>query len=251
MDVTVRGAGVFGLAIAYACALRGARVQVIDPAGIAAGASGGVVGALAPHVPEAWNDKKAFQLDSLLMAPVFWAGAESISGQSTGYGRTGRLQPVPEGGMDLAQARAASAAVLWRGQAEWRLVRAAAGWGPPTPTGWLVQDTLSARINPVAACGALAAAVRALGGRILAEGPPRGAEIWATGVAGLADLSASFAQPVGCAEKGQALLLQMNLPEEPQILIEGIHIVPQADGTTAVGSTSGPWHWCRRWPGPA
>ncbi|HIF77741.1 MAG TPA: FAD-binding oxidoreductase, partial [Sulfitobacter sp.] len=63
VDVTVRGAGIFGLSVAWACALRGASVQVVDPAGPAAGASGGIVGALAPHVPENWNAKKAFQLD--------------------------------------------------------------------------------------------------------------------------------------------------------------------------------------------
>ncbi|MDP5360472.1 MAG: FAD-binding oxidoreductase, partial [Paracoccaceae bacterium] len=64
-DITVMGAGVFGLSVAYASARRGAFVRVIDPAGVAAGASGGLVGALAPHVPENWNDKKAFQFESL------------------------------------------------------------------------------------------------------------------------------------------------------------------------------------------
>ncbi|MFC3117525.1 FAD-dependent oxidoreductase [Jhaorihella thermophila] len=52
VDVTVRGAGIFGLSIAWECACRGARVQVVDPAGPGTGASGGLVGALAPHVPE-------------------------------------------------------------------------------------------------------------------------------------------------------------------------------------------------------
>ncbi|MFP4328302.1 MAG: FAD-dependent oxidoreductase, partial [Paracoccaceae bacterium] len=64
-EVTVRGAGIFGLAVAWACLRRGARVTVVDPHGPGAGVSGGLVGALAPHVPENWNDKKAFQLDSL------------------------------------------------------------------------------------------------------------------------------------------------------------------------------------------
>ena len=67
-EITIYGAGIFGLSIAWSCQSRGARVQVIDPSGPGAGASGGIVGALAPHVPENWNDKKAFQLDSLLMA---------------------------------------------------------------------------------------------------------------------------------------------------------------------------------------
>ena len=79
-EITVMGAGVFGLSVAWACLRRGAKVQVIDPAGPGAGASGGVVGALAPHVPENWNAKKAFQLESLLMAEAFWAGVEETGG---------------------------------------------------------------------------------------------------------------------------------------------------------------------------
>ena len=34
------------------------------------------------------------QLDSLLTAPGFWAEIEDLSGLPSGYGRTGRLQPV-------------------------------------------------------------------------------------------------------------------------------------------------------------
>ena len=39
-DVTVLGAGIFGLSVAWACLKKGARVRVIDPAGPGAGASG-------------------------------------------------------------------------------------------------------------------------------------------------------------------------------------------------------------------
>ena len=91
MDVTVMGAGVFGLSVAYACALRGAKVRVIDPSGVAAGASGGIVGALAPHVPEKWGAKKAFQLESLLMQADFWAGVTARTGLATGYVRAAAL----------------------------------------------------------------------------------------------------------------------------------------------------------------
>ena len=52
VDVTVRGAGIFGLSIAWACVRRGASVRVVDPAGPGAGSSGGIVGALAPHVQQ-------------------------------------------------------------------------------------------------------------------------------------------------------------------------------------------------------
>ena len=45
-EITIRGAGIFGLSVAWACVQRGAVVQVIDPNGPAAGSSGGIVGAL-------------------------------------------------------------------------------------------------------------------------------------------------------------------------------------------------------------
>ena len=93
-DITIRGAGILGLCIAWECVSRGARVHVIDPNGAGAGSSGGVVGALAPHVPENWNPKKAFQLESLLMAEGFWADVAQAGGKSAGYARTGRLQSI-------------------------------------------------------------------------------------------------------------------------------------------------------------
>ncbi|MEM6825646.1 MAG: FAD-dependent oxidoreductase, partial [Pseudomonadota bacterium] len=85
LDVTVRGAGVFGLAIALTCLERGAKVRVIDPGGPGAGASGGLVGALAPHTPDNWNTKKAFQFACLRDAPRHWARVSALSGQDAGY----------------------------------------------------------------------------------------------------------------------------------------------------------------------
>ena len=48
IDITIRGAGIMGLTLAWHCLNLGASVRVIDPNGIANGASGGIVGALAP-----------------------------------------------------------------------------------------------------------------------------------------------------------------------------------------------------------
>ncbi|WP_138936476.1 NAD(P)/FAD-dependent oxidoreductase [Roseovarius arcticus] len=238
-DVTVRGAGVFGLAIAWACLLRGASVQVIDPAGPGAGASGGIVGALAPHVPENWNDKKAFQLDSLLMAEDFWRGVAEASGQSPGYARTGRLQPLPEGGAELAVARGQGADTLWQGRAAWRVASAGDFAHPPvTANGQMVHDTLTARVHPAQACAALAAAITARGGTITATGGDVGRVLWATGAADLAALNAAHHRQVGTAIKGQAALLDFAMPDQPQIFAGGVHVVPHEDGTTAVGSTT-------------
>lgn len=241
VDVTVMGAGIFGLSVAYACLRAGARVRVIDPAGPGAGASGGVVGALAPHVPGGWNAKKQFQFDSLRMAGDFWEGVDALSGRASGYGRTGRLQPLDDDrAVALARERAGEAAALWQGFASWQVIPAAeaGGWAPPSATGLLIRDTLSARIHPAQAVDSLAGAVRALGGAILSEGAAEGAVVWATGAAGLAALSDWTGRAEGAGIKGQAAVLGLDRRDAPQLFADGLHIVPHADGTLAVGSTT-------------
>lgn len=238
-DVTVRGAGIFGLSVAWACAQRGAKVRVIDPHGPGAGASGGIVGALAPHVPENWNDKKAFQFDSLIMADAFWAEVAAVSGLSPGYARTGRVQPVTdEAALKLAHDREISARRLWQGKAAWRVAPATGDWCPYSPTGYVIHDTLTARLHPRRACDALGAALQAKGAEVLCEGPDEGCVLWATGVAGLESLNAGHPRLVGGGVKGQAALLDLDMRDRPQLFADGLHIVPHADGTTAIGSTS-------------
>ena len=243
-DITIRGAGIFGLSIAWEAVQRGAAVQVIDPFGAGAGASGGLVGALAPHVPENWNPKKQMQFDSLIAAEGFWSGVEGAGGIPSGYGRTGRLQPIADdAALALAQARAGTARTLWQGRAVWEVVPAAdaGGFAPVSPTGYLIRDTLSARLHPRRACAALVAALAARGVRVAPEGPDRSTVIWATGAAGLRDLSDTLGRDVGGAVKGQAALLRPRHPvppDAPQLFVDALHVIPHADGTIAVGSTS-------------
>lgn len=239
VDVTIRGAGAFGLSVAYACARRGAKVRVIDPGGIGAGASGGVVGALAPHVPENWNPKKAFQFEALDSGESFWREVEAAGGLPSTYARTGRLQPIADDhALRLAKARAETAKPLWQGRYRWDIVPATGDWAPASPTGLLIHDTLTARLFPRHACAALAAAVTALGGEIAGDGPDEGAVVWATGAAGLAALGAGRSRMVGTAVKGQAARLAFDARALPQIFADTVHIVPHADGTTAIGSTT-------------
>ena len=241
-DVTVRGAGVFGLAVGFACLERGARVRVIDPGGPGGGASGGIVGALAPHTPDGWNEKKAFQFACLAEAEARWARVAAASGKRTGYARTGRLQPLPtERALEIAKARAEDAALNWGAEFQWEIREAPGpeGWAPPSPTGAWLYDSLSARIHPRWACEALAAAISALGGSVVREGADRGAVVHATGWEGLLALSEALGRPIGGGVKGQAVLLRAEAPEGlPQIFAEGLHVVPHNDGTVALGSTS-------------
>lgn len=239
-DVTVMGAGVFGLSIAFVCLRRGASVQVIDPSGVAAGASGGIVGALAPHVPEQWNAKKQFQFESLLMAADFWADVAAVSGDDPGYVRSGRLQPLADAAaVDLARQRALTAVTHWGDAAAW-CVEPVKGmdWEPPSASGILVRDSLSGLIHPRRATKALAKAVVALGGTIATEGAPKGAVVWATGWRGLEEMTTRHSRLVGNGVKGQAALLRYDAANAPQLFADTIHIIPHLDGTVAIGSTT-------------
>jgi glycine oxidase len=191
-------------------------------------------------VPENWNDKKAFQLESLLMAASFWQDVEKAGGQSAGYLRSGRLQPVADqSALDLARARAETARTLWADAARWSVVAAPTDpWSPPSPTGMLIHDTLSARLHPRRACMALAAALASKGIPVVTEAPDRGRVIWATGVDGLLEFNRAHHRMVGNGVKGQAALLDFDMRAAPQLFVDGLHIVPHAGGTVAIGSTS-------------
>lgn len=240
-DVTVLGAGIFGLSVAWACSLRGAKVQVIDPAGPGSGASGGVVGALAPHTPENWNAKKQLQFDSLRLAELWWDRIATETGLDPGYARLGRIQAIQDArALDLARARAAGAETFWQGHAVWRVVDDSdfAGWLAPTPTGFAIHDTLSARLHPRNACAAMAEAIRRHGGSVAADGSVEGQVVEATGVAGLRELSEAYSTIVGNGVKGQGAVLAHDARHLPQLFLDALHIIPHSNGTVAVGSTS-------------
>jgi glycine oxidase len=239
-DLTIRGAGIFGLSIAWVAAQRGARVQVIDPNGPAAGSSGGIVGALAPHVPENWSLKRAFQLDSLLMQQGFWSEVDATGGGTSGYARTGRLQPIPDDrALALARAREATSKDIWQNNARWDVIAQPEGvWTPDSPTGFVIHDTLSALIHPRHACDAMVRALNAKGVQVVAEAPQAGQTLWATGAAGLDQMSAAHTRSMGAGLKGQAALLAHDARGLPQLFAGGVHVVPHHDGTVAIGSTS-------------
>ncbi|QPZ89796.1 NAD(P)/FAD-dependent oxidoreductase [Thioclava electrotropha] len=241
-DITVRGGGIFGLAIAYQAAKRGAKVRLIERSRIGAGSSGGHVGALAPHVPENWNPKKQFQFESLRMAEAFWADVQRIGGGDPGYARLGRLQPLAdEAQIARAKERAEGAAELWQGFATWRVAEATefGAFAPPSPTGLVIHDTLTARANPRAAGAALVAALKAMGAEVvIGEAEEVGPVIHATGAEGLAELNAVVGKTVGTGVKGQSALFRYAAGDVPQLFAESLHIIPHSDGTVAIGSTS-------------
>ena len=243
--ITVVGGGIVGLSCAWELVRRGVAVTLIESDRPGAGSSGGTVGALAPHAPENWNAKKQLQLDALVGADAWWGAVAAAGGGDPGYARTGRVQPVAADAVARMRARAAAAADIW--PAPFRMDLTAAPTGPlvpDSPSGLWLTDTLTARLSPRRAVAALAAAIGAAGCEIIGRAGPqhpdrlRGAVIWATGADGLLALGHDLGRAVGGGVKGQSALLGFAAPDAPQVFVDGLHIVPHSDGTTAVGSTS-------------
>ncbi|MBA4490885.1 FAD-binding oxidoreductase [Paracoccus sp. S1E-3] len=244
-SITVIGAGIAGLSAGWEIARRGHHVRVIEADRIGAGSSGGTVGALAPHAPDSWNIKKHTQFQSLLDAERFWAEVAEASGIDPGYARTGRVQAVALTDLPRLGARIEGAARYWRDAAQMWLTqdRPAGPLVPESPDGWWLMDDLTARLSPRMAGAALAAAIAAKGGEVVlgrTAGPDDiiGPAIWATGAPGLAMLGADLGRKVGQGVKGQSAALRFDAADAPQVYAEGLHIVPHADGTVGIGSTS-------------
>ena len=269
VDLLVVGGGVMGLWIALFAARDGLSVRLVDKRKIGAGASGGVLGALMPHLPDRWNAKKAFQLRSLVSLGVEIAALESETGLSAGYRRSGRLIPLPKPhNRDIALGHAQDALTVWKtpGRSfafEVLDTSPVAGWpAADAMAHGLVHDHLAARLAPRGLLAVLRAALEQMPDVTIAEnigveaidpiaGLARfddGTEIafancvLAAGVETfdlLAPLNPPLAKPAGTGVKGQAAVLKAAIdPALPVIFADGLYIVPHEDGYVAVGSTS-------------
>jgi glycine oxidase len=107
--IIVVGAGVVGCAIAHELATRGARVQLIDPRGIARGATRASAGILAPQIEGHIPQLRSLAACSLAMYDDFIRRVESDSHRSIEYSRRGTLQVALDDSEALALSRDALA----------------------------------------------------------------------------------------------------------------------------------------------
>ncbi len=264
-DVAIAGAGIFGLSVAYAAIRAGLRVVVLEADKVGAGSSGGLLGALMPHMPARWNPKKEFQFQALLNLEDHVRELETATGLDCGYSRCGRILPLTTTDkLEHHLERAKESKLRWHpedtgfsyvvepagSRADW-LAPEAAPYG-------IVYETLAARISPRRYLTALSRFVRSHGQLI--EGAKVAGFEETDGLVQLADgqepvaadrlvVSGGFAafdlieqltgERIGRGEKGQALILDgKGLEDRPAIYCDGLYVVPHADGTVAIGSTS-------------
>lgn len=242
---------------------------IVDGGRAAGGASGGLLGALMPHMPDRWSEKKQFQFDALLSLEAEIRAVEAETGLDAGYLRCGRQIPLPKPHLrEIALGHQRDAAVHWTGEGRkfaWDVVDVPAepGW-PQADDGnaGFVHDSFAARVSPRALTSALLRVVEqsrhvrlveevdvaaldpAAGRAALSNGDvvAFGHCIIAAGHRSfplIAAIGSALERPLGQPVKGQAALLRANVdPRLPLVFLDGLYLVPHGDGTVAVGSTS-------------
>ncbi|MEX3007354.1 NAD(P)/FAD-dependent oxidoreductase [Hoeflea sp. TYP-13] len=266
-DLLVVGAGAVGLWIARLAAKAGQSVIVLEKRSVGTGASGGLLGALMPHMPERWNPKKQFQFEALSRLGDEVASLEAETGLGCGYRRCGRLMPlIRPHHAQLGVERKVDAEKVWNSAKtgfEWTLLDAPYKKDWPSsaamPHG-LVLETLAARVSPRRYIGALKASLGQQVTIIESDGLSRFEEDSGKAVTDLGrtitadhtilaaghetftllgDLLARPATQFGAAIKGQAALLRADIDDDlPLVFQDGVYIVPHEGGAVAIGSTS-------------
>jgi glycine oxidase len=270
VDLLIVGGGIMGLWAAVMADRAGLKTVLVERDRVGAGASGGVLGALMPYMPDRWDAKKQFQFDALVSIEREIADLEAQTGMAAGYRRSGRLIPLPKPHLRTIALRHEQDALVNWNQADRRFFwhvqdsAPAAGWPKSDAmAGGLVFDTLAARVDPRRLLSLLTAALRqsrnvrieegqALAGLDLVAGQATfadgrslafGACILAAGVETFRHLDGLEPAPVsvssGGAVKGQAAVLKADIdPAFPVIFMDGLYVVPHDNGLVAVGSTS-------------
>ncbi|WP_183699347.1 FAD-binding oxidoreductase [Rhizobium sp. BK049] len=267
-DLLIVGGGIMGLWAAIHAERRGISTVLADAGRLGGGASGGLLGALMPHMPDRWSEKKQFQFDALVSLETEIAALEAETGLSAGYNRSGRLIPLPKPHLNrIARGHSEDSERHWRTgerRFHWNVI------DRPPVDGWpdasagesgFVHDTLAARVAPRSLISALIALlrrakhVRIMENAVVADlNPDRGTaeiggEIITFGrcilAAGhqsfpaLQRLTPGLKQPLGQSVKGQAALLKADVdPALPTIFLDGLYVVAHEGGHAAVGSTS-------------
>ncbi len=264
-DLVIIGAGICGLWTAKFAADAGLSVTLIDKGACGSGGSNGVLGALAPHLPDSSNEKKRFHWQALDELAGLIAALEEEAGLATGYGRTGRLMPMRVEGFEKRMQRCVDGAPEhWQigtnsYQFEFMNVAPFAHWINPdvAPLG-LAFDNMSARVAPRSLTKALKTALEPrvkiiegfefgrfdeTQGRIVSRDGTQEVKcnklLLAAGYETYPMLEPLTGLQLGEGTKGHSALLALaGVADLPALYDNGVYVVPHGDGTVAVGSSS-------------
>lgn len=268
-DVLIVGGGIMGLWAAVLADRAGLKTLLVERETLGAGASGGVLGALMPHIPDRWDEKKQFQFDALVSLETEIARVEAETGLSAGYRRCGRLIPLAKPHLHtIALRHRQDAGLHWQspgGDYHWHVhdTAPAKDWlDPAFAASGVVLETLAARVSPrhlIAMLGARleqSPRVRIEQGCELTDLDPDSGQatfadgrveafghcILSNGVQAFPLFDRFLQAPVtsGTGVKGQAALLKGAIinPDTPIVYTDGVYVVPHENGMVAVGSTS-------------
>lgn len=267
-DLVILGGGIMGLWAAVKAERLGISAVLVEAGKLGQGASGGLLGALMPHMPDKWNDKKQFQFEALLSLEAEVAVLEAETGLSCGYRRSGRLIPLPKPHLrTIALRHSSEAETNWHQSGHrfhWHVLDGSpvSGWPQNSFDAGLVHDTFAARVSPRLITSALAAVLRKSRHVHVAEGIAAididpvartvrlsdgrriafGHCIVSAGHQSfpiLEAISAPMPKPIGQPVKGQAALLKADIdPALPVIFLNGLYVVAHEGGHVAIGSTS-------------
>ncbi|MEP1443701.1 MAG: FAD-binding oxidoreductase [Hyphomicrobiales bacterium] len=261
-DVLIVGGGIVGLWVAKHAIDAGLSVVVVEKDRVGAGASGGLLGALIPHLPSNWIEKKQFQFEALYDLPNDIAVIEEATGKKAGYQRVGRIMPLREEGfIKTTEKRGEAALNNWHQREETFDFSTGhderyADWLSPdyAPFGYIL-DTFAARVHPCDYLDVLKAFVSARGtliegvtfsgyrdGKAFLDGHADltvGQVVLSQGYQTFDFLREQFDLDIGTGIKGQAVSFAIDLRADlPVIFDDGVYIVPHEDGTCGVGSTA-------------
>ena len=105
VSLAIIGGGVMGLFAALVAGERGVETMVLDAGALGQGASHGLIGALMPHTPDRWSEKKQFQFDALTgLEPVLRRLEEKGYVTHTVEGRTFHFRAAEKRGTVAAKA---------------------------------------------------------------------------------------------------------------------------------------------------
>jgi glycine oxidase len=264
-DVAVVGGGLIGLSIAWRLARAGRRVVVVEAGRVGAGASGAATGMLAAgaeHEPGG-EALMPFARWSQRLWPAFRDELEAASGLSLDYRGEGTLvvaigrDEVERLRFRREQLAREGVAAAWLSGAEVRAREP--GLRPSVTAGMFCPE--DHQVDPARVVAALAAALRAAGGAIVAGTPATGLLRAAGRVAGVETPAGTVRAPVvvlatGAEAARGALVPELALPVRPlkgQSLVlrtsarsgglahvvwtEQVHLAPKADGRLIVGAT--------------